>query len=198
MTDSKKSGFSEGFPVRPIATELGWDDLVLDAEVMEQIRALASRFERPDPAVKGRGLSRRIRPGYRAFFYGPPGTGKTLTASLLGKHMGREVYRIDLSMVASKYIGETEKNLSRLFDRAEQEDWILFFDEADALFGKRTEVRDSHDRYANQEVSYLWQRIEAFGGFVIMAASGKAHLEAFRKRFDVVIEFPPRTRRRPA
>lgn len=198
MPESIENDFSDGFPVQPIRTELGWDDLVLEAEVKEQVRALADRLDRPGSPSRARMVNRRIRTGYRALFYGPPGTGKTLTASLLGKHTGRDVYRIDLSMTVSKYIGETEKNLSALFDRAEPKDWILFFDEADALFGKRTSVRDSHDRYANQEVSYLLQRIDAFGGLVIMAASRKAHLdEAFLKRFDVVIEFPPRPLRSP-
>ena len=97
------------------------------------------------------GLARRVKPGYRALFYGPPGTGKTLTAALLGKYTERDVYRVDLSMIVSKYIGETEKNLAKLFDKAEHKGWILFFDEADALFGKRTGVQNAHDRYANQE-----------------------------------------------
>ncbi|MFC1879734.1 ATP-binding protein [Chloroflexota bacterium] len=99
-------------------------------------------------------MGSKIKPGYRVLFHGPPGTGKTLTATLLGKHTGRKVFRIDLSTVVSKYIGETEKNLAGLFDKARSKNWILFFDEADALFGKRTNVKDAHDRYANQEVSY--------------------------------------------
>jgi SpoVK/Ycf46/Vps4 family AAA+-type ATPase len=103
-------------------------------------------------------LKRWAKPGYRVLFHGPPGTGKTLAATILGKNTQRDVFRIDLSMVVSKYIGETEKNLSSLFDRARSKDWILFFDEADALFGKRTNVRDAHDKYANQEVSYLLQK----------------------------------------
>ena len=114
-------------------------------------------------------LSRKIKPGYRALFYGPPGTGKTLTASLLGKQFNKEVYRIDLSQVVSKYIGETEKNLEKVFSKAENKDWILFFDEADALFGKRSNVQNAHDKYANQEVSYLLQRVEDFPGLIILA-----------------------------
>ena len=96
-----------------------------------------------------------------------------MTASLLGKTTGRDVYRIDLSTVVSKYIGETEKNLSRIFDQAQSKGWILFFDEADALFGKRTKVEDAHDKYANQEVSYLLQRIEDFDGIIILASNMK-------------------------
>ncbi len=98
------------------------------------------------------GMAAKLRPGYRSLFYGPPGTGKTMTACLLGKSTGRDVYKVDLSLVVSKYIGETEKNLARVFDQAQHKGWILFFDEADALFGKRSETKDAHDRYANQEV----------------------------------------------
>ena len=120
-----------------------------------------------------------------------PGTGKTLTAGLLGKHTGHPVYKIDLSAVVSKYIGETEKNLSRIFDEAESKDWILFFDEADALFGKRTKVDHAHDRYANQEVSYLLQRLEHFDGVAILATNMKANLDrAFARRFESIIHFP--------
>ena len=118
-------------------------------------------------------------------------TGKTLTASLLGKETQRPVFRIDLSMVVSKYVGETEKNLSRVFDAAEDKDWILFFDEADALFGKRTKVQDSHDRYANQEVSYLLQRVEEYSGLVILATNFRGNLDdAFTRRFQSIINFP--------
>lgn len=114
-----------------------------------------------------------------------------LTAMLLGKSIGREVYRVDLSTVVSKYIGETEKNLAVLFDRAGNRDWILFFDEADALFGKRTGVKDAHDRYANQEVSYLLQRVEDFDGLVILASNFRANMdEAFLRRFNAIIRFP--------
>lgn len=101
-----------------------------------------------------------MKPGYRVLFYDPSGTGKTLTATLLGKYTERNVYRVDLSMVVSKYIGETEKNLAKRFHKAKRKGWILFFDEADALFGKCTGVCSAHDRYANQEVSYLLQRVE--------------------------------------
>ncbi|MCL7419576.1 MAG: AAA family ATPase [Methylobacter sp.] len=116
---------------------------------------------------------------------------KTLTATLLGKQAGKDVFRIDLSRVVSKYIGETEKNLSRLFDKAENKNWILFFDEADALFGKRTDIRDAHDKYANQEVAYLLQRIESYNGLVILATNQRANIdEAFVRRFQTIIHFP--------
>ncbi len=136
-------------------------------------------------------MKKRVKPGYRALFYGPPGTGKTLTATLLGKYTGKDVFRIDLSRVVSKYIGETEKNLSRLFDKAENKNWILFFDEADALFGKRTDIRDAHDKYANQEVAYLLQRIEAYNGLVILATNQRGNIDdAFIRRFQAIIHFP--------
>jgi SpoVK/Ycf46/Vps4 family AAA+-type ATPase len=109
----------------------------------------------------------------------------------LGKHTGKDVYRIDLSRVVSKYIGETEKNLSRLFDKAENKNWVLFFDEADALFGKRTDIRDAHDKYANQEVAYLLQRVESYNGLVILATNQRGNIDdAFVRRFQSMIHFP--------
>ena len=129
-------------------------------------------------------------PGCIALFHGQPGTGKTLTAMLLAKSLGRDVYRVDLSAVVSKYIGETEKNLDTVFDRANDGGWILFFDEADALFGRRTEVKDAHDRYANTEVSYFLDKIEKYYGLVILATNLRSHLDdAFLRRFPFVIDF---------
>jgi SpoVK/Ycf46/Vps4 family AAA+-type ATPase len=137
------------------------------------------------------GNGKKIKPGYRALFYGPSGTGKTLTATLLGKQFEKEVYRIDLSQVVSKYIGETEKNLEKIFNKAEHKDWILFFDEADALFGKRSNIQSAHDKYANQEVSYLLQRVEDFPGLVILASNNKNNIDgAFIRRFNSIIHFP--------
>ena len=137
------------------------------------------------------GLSRILKAGYRSLFYGPPGTGKTLAATLLGKRNGMDVYRVDLSMIVSKYIGETEKNLAKVFDLAENRDWILFFDEADALFGKRTSTQTSNDRHANQEVAYLLQRIEDFPGTVILATNLRTNIdEAFARRFQSMVYFP--------
>ena len=124
-------------------------------------------------------------------FYGPPGTGKTLTATLIGKKLGMDVYRVDLSQVVSKYIGETEKNLSNIFDQAESRNWILFFDEADSLFGARTQTNNSNDRAANQEISYLLQRVEDFPGIVILASNLKSNIdEAFSRRFQSSVYFP--------
>jgi SpoVK/Ycf46/Vps4 family AAA+-type ATPase len=136
-------------------------------------------------------LARRLKPGYRCLFHGGPGTGKTLTACLLGKRHGLPVYRVDLSRVVSKWIGETEKNLASLFDQAEDRGWILFFDEAEALFGKRTESRSANDRSANQQIAYLLQRLETYSGLAILATNQSAHLdEAFARRFQVSVLFP--------
>ncbi len=137
------------------------------------------------------GMHRKIKPGYRVLFHGPPGTGKTLTATLIGKYTGKDVFKIDLSLIVSKFVGETEKNLSQLFNRAENKNWILFFDEADALFSKRTNVKDAHDKYANQEAAYLLQRIESFDGLIILASNFKSNIdEAFIRRFHSIIHFP--------
>jgi AAA+ superfamily predicted ATPase len=183
--------FGADFPAREISTSLEWDDLVLSPSVMEQIEELKRWIEHNDTLMHAWGMRGKIKPGYRALFFGPPGTGKTLTATLLGKYTGRPVFRIDLSTVVSKYIGETEKNLANLFDKARNKHWILFFDEADALFGKRTNVKDAHDRYANQEVSYLLQRVEDFDGLAILASNFKANMDdAFLRRFNAIIRFP--------
>lgn len=186
-----KPRFSSEFPAEYIETDMTWDDLVLHPATLRQIHEIEHWITHNETLLQDWGMKKTIKPGYRALFYGPPGTGKTLTATLLGKHTGKDVFRIDLSRVVSKYIGETEKNLSRLFDKAENKNWILFFDEADALFGKRTDVRDAHDKYANQEVAYLLQRIESYSGLVILATNQRAHIdEAFVRRFQAIINFP--------
>lgn len=183
--------YSVTFPARRLTTTLAWEDLVLPPEVMEEVIHILG-WVRHGPKIMGAwGLSRMIKPGFRALFHGPPGTGKTLTASLMGAVCAMDVYRIDLSMMVSKYIGETEKNLAGVFDQAAHRNWILFFDEADALFGKRTQATSSNDRHANQETAYLLQRIEDFPGVVILATNMKANLdEAFFRRFQSAIYFP--------
>ncbi|MEM8488754.1 MAG: ATP-binding protein [Bacteroidota bacterium] len=187
----RRPRFGIGFPAERVETKLAWEDLVLPASTLQEIEELQSWLQHGATLMEDEAFGRRLKPGYRALFWGPPGTGKTFTAGLLGKHAGRDVYKIDLSMVVSKYIGETEKNLSRLFDKAENKDWILFFDEADALFGKRTNVRDAHDKHANQEVSYLLQRVENYNGLVILASNYKSNIDdAFMRRFQSIIHFP--------
>lgn len=182
---------SAEFPAQSIKTKLDWHDLVLHPGTLSQVQEIEIWFRHGKTLMHEWGMGHKLRPGYRALFYGPPGTGKTMTACLLGKSSGREVYKVDLSLVVSKYIGETEKNLARIFDQAQHKDWILFFDEADALFGKRSETQDAHDRYANQEVSFLLQRIETFDGIAILASNQKDNIDpAFARRFESMIYFP--------
>ena len=193
-----KPHFSMEFPAKRITTHLNWDELILEEHILEEIEEIHAWLKNHHTLMYEWGLGRKIKPGYRSLFYGPPGTGKTLTASLLGKTTGLDVYRVDLSKVVSKYIGETEKNLANIFDQAENKNWILFFDEADALFGKRTNTTDAKDRHANQEVAYLLQRVEDFPGVVILASNLKSNIDdAFARRFQSMIYFPmPRPHQR--
>ncbi len=187
---SQKPDYNINFPAKRITTFLDWDDLVLDQSTLDEVLEVRDWIAYGDTLLDDWGMRKKIKPGFRTLFYGPPGTGKTLTASLLGKSAELDVYRIDLSMVVSKFIGETEKNLANIFDQAENKNWILFFDEADALFGKRTQASSSNDRHANQEVSYLLQRVEDFPGIVILATNLKANLDdAFTRRFQSMIYF---------
>ena len=185
-----KPKLSNNFPAQLITTELNWTDLVLQEKTLDEIKEIEIWLKYNEKLLNDWKMQGKIKPGFRILFHGPPGTGKTMTACLLGKYTNRDVFRIDLSMVVSKYIGETEKNLSKLFDKAANKDWILFFDEADSIFGKRTNVRDAHDKYANQEVSYLLQRIESHAGLVILASNMKSNIDSsFTRRFNTIIEF---------
>lgn len=182
---------SAEFPAQLVTTPLGWNDLVLDEATRDEVGDIVTWTRHQRELLDEWGLRKRLKPGFRTLFHGPPGTGKTLTACLLGKATEMEVYRIDLSQVVSKYIGETEKNLASVFDLAEHGEWILFFDEADALFGKRTDSRNANDRAANQQVSYLLQRIEDFPGIVILATNLRSNLDdAFARRFQSMVHFP--------
>lgn len=183
--------YSIEFPARKITTSMLWEDLVLHPQTREQINDIEIWMSHHEAVIKDPTFGRKIKPGYRVLFYGKAGTGKTLTASLIGKKFELPVYRIDLSLVVSKYIGETEKHIEQVFSRAENKNWILFFDEADALFGKRTSVQSSNDKFANQEVSYLLQRIEDFKGLLILASNFKSNMDdAFLRRFHNIIHFP--------
>jgi AAA+ superfamily predicted ATPase len=183
--------FGPDFPAKLITTKMDWNDLIINSKTTQQIQDIKVWLDNHKALLHDWGMSKKIKGGYRALFYGPPGTGKTLTASLLGKEFGKDVYRIDLSQIVSKYIGETEKNLEKIFIKAEHKDWILFFDEADALFGKRSNVQSAHDKYANQEVSYLLQRVEDFPGLIILASNYKTNIDnAFVRRFNAIIHFP--------
>jgi hypothetical protein len=190
--------FGLDFPAKRITTNMEWDDAVLNTSTLNQIDDIMTWMEHNKTLLQDDVMRRKIKPGYRVLFYGPSGTGKTLTATLLGKHFKKDVYRIDLSQIVSKYIGETEKNLEKVFSKAGHKNWILFFDEADALFGKRTNVQNAHDRYANQEVSYLLQRIEDYPGLLILASNFKNNIDsAFVRRFHSMVYFPmPNTHER--
>jgi len=162
---------------RHLTTEYHWADLILNESSLQLMNELNETAKQQQPC--------------HALFYGSSGTGKTLAAALLGKELQKDVVRVDLSTVVSKYIGETEKNLEQLFLRAETKDWILFFDEADALFGKRTEIKDSHDRYSNLEIAYLLQRLEQHPGIVLFATNKKTNIDdAFIRRLRYDIHFP--------
>jgi len=185
-----KPDFSPNFPAKRIYTNQDWTDLVVTDLLMQGLEEIKDYIEHGKKLKNEYQFGKKIKPGFKVLFTGPPGTGKTLTTSLLGKNFNMDVYRIDLSMVVSKYIGETEKNLSRVFDMAESKEWILFFDEADALFGKRSSTSDSHDRYANQEVSFLLQRMEDFDGLIILCSNFKKNIdEAFFRRFQLILDF---------
>lgn len=182
--------FSIEFPAQPVTTEMEREDIVLSPATWASVDEILEWLEHKERFEALPGMKKRVRPGFRALFFGPPGTGKTMVASWLGKRTGRPVYRIDLSMVVSKYIGETEKNLANIFKKASAKGWILFFDEADALFGRRTQVSSSNDRHANQEVSFLLQRVESYDGLVILASNFKDNMdEAFTRRFDLMAHF---------
>lgn len=186
-----KPDYNIRFPAKRITTLLEWEDLVLAPEVYDDLNLITGWSEHSRAIMDDWKLDRIIKPGYRGLFHGPSGTGKTLTATLIGKRTQTDVYRIDLSMVVSKYIGETEKNLAGVFDQAQKKDWILFFDEADALFGRRTRTSNANDRHANQEISYLLQRLEDYPGVVILATNLKANIDqAFARRFQSVVYFP--------
>jgi MoxR-like ATPase len=170
-----------------------WEDLVLTAATERQVRAVVAAVRGQRRVYGAWGMRARVAGGLgvKALFAGPPGTGKTMTAAVLARDLGLDLYKIDLSAVVSKYIGETEKNLDRIFAAARGSNAILFFDEADALFGKRSQVSDAHDRYANIEVAYLLQALEEHEGVVILASNARKHIdEAFARRLHYVIEYP--------
>lgn len=183
--------FSTAFPAKRVTTALNREDLIIAESTARQLLEIERWLKYGKWLEEHTRLGKRLKPGFRALFYGPPGTGKTLAVTIFGKQYQRPVYRIDLSQIISKYIGETEKNLSNLFDKAENKNWILFFDEADALFGKRVNVKEAKDKYANQETAYLLQRIEDYPGLVILATNLKDNIDkAFIRRFHSIVQFP--------
>lgn len=185
-----------------IEVKASWRELILPQEPLDQLHEIASQVRGRTRVYDEWGFRHTMNRGYgiSALFIGPSGAGKSMAAEVIAQELNLYLYRIDLSAVVSKYIGETEKNLRQVFDAAEDGGAILFFDEADALFGKRSEVKDSHDRYANIEINYLLQRMEAFGGLAILATNMKNALDpAFWRRLRFIVNFPfpgPAERRR--
>ena len=178
---------------RKIAPHYTWGDIVLPADRLQQLHEICNQVKYRARVYDEWGFDRKLSlgKGLNVLFAGPSGTGKTMAAEVLAGELGLDLYKIDLSTVVSKYIGETEKNLAHIFDEAETSNAILFFDEADALFGKRSEVHDSHDRYANIEISYLLQRMEEYDGVAILATNLHKNMdEAFVRRMHFTVEFP--------
>lgn len=176
---------------RLLTSSLDWNSLILPKFVYDELDEIELWLKHGSMLEKEWQLEGKLRPGFRALFYGPPGTGKTLTATLLGKRTDRAVYRVDIGSVTSKYIGETEKNLEQVFAMAEKHNWLLFFDEADALFGQRVQTSGANDQFANQNVAYLLQRIESFTGIIILATNFQDNLDdAFFRRFEASVYFP--------
>lgn len=178
---------------RRVEPRAGWGDIVLPDDAMAQLREICMRATHGQRVLGDWGFGRKLTlgKGVNALFAGPSGTGKTLAAEIVAHELGYDLYKIDLSGIVSKYIGETERNLDRVFRAAHRANAVLFFDEADALFGKRSEVRDAHDRYANIEISYLLQKMEEFEGIAILATNLRQNLDdAFTRRLAFTIHFP--------
>ena len=178
---------------RRVDPEVGWDDLVLPPSVLVALKEVALRARHREQVLG----DWRMRPGggrghgVAALFAGDSGTGKTMSAEVIAHELGLDLYVVDLATVVDKYVGETEKNLERIFAAADGVNAVLLFDEADAVFGRRSEVRDAHDRYANIESAYLLQRMETFDGLAILATNLRANIdEAFTRRLDVLVDFP--------
>jgi hypothetical protein len=171
----------------------GWGDLVIAERQLDVLHSISAYLRHRDLVLSEWGYEKTVArtQGIKVLFAGESGTGKTMAGQVLARDLGLDLFRLDLATVVSKYIGETEKNLDRVFGAAEGSNAILFFDEADALFGKRSEVRDAHDRYANIEVAYLLQKMEGYPGAVILATNFRQNMDdAFLRRLDVVVDFP--------
>ena len=187
-SNSRLIGFA-----RKVANTYTWTDLVLPGPQKEQLREIIDHVRNHEAVYTEWGFRRKhaLGKGVNMLFSGPSGTGKTMAAGIIASELGLDCYKIDLSTVVSKYIGETEKNLNRIFAEAETSNAVLFFDEADALFGKRTEVKDSHDRYANIEVNYLLQKMEEHEGVVVLATNLSKNVdESFLRRVHFSVVFP--------
>jgi SpoVK/Ycf46/Vps4 family AAA+-type ATPase len=175
---------------RRISPTRTWDDIILSPDRTQLLHSVVERYRHSNQVYDDWGFSPTPSRGLVALFSGPSGTGKTLATEIIAGALGLDVFKLDLSSVVSKYIGETEKNLEQIFDAASAGNMVLFFDEADSLFGKRSEVKDARDRYANIEVSYLLQRLEAYDGLVILATNFEKNVDdAFLRRIHIRVEF---------
>lgn len=193
--EATKSVFDPDFLMAPLSTPFGPDDLVHAGQLHQPLGQIEAYLQNRESLTNQWQGGKHHHPGLKVLFYGPAGTGKTLAAALIGKKTGVDVYRIDLSAVTSKYIGETEKNLSRILERAENRNWILFFDEADALFGKRTSVADAHDRYSNADTSpassLFLTLLENYRGLAILSLDlGDTPGKDLYRRFHLAVHFP--------
>jgi SpoVK/Ycf46/Vps4 family AAA+-type ATPase len=188
-----QSGHGLARLARKVEPKYTWDDIVLPPDQLAHLREICNQATYRRVVYGEWGFDRKLSlgKGLNVLFSGPPGTGKTMAAEVIGNELQLDLYKIDLSQVVSKYIGETEKNLSEIFREAQTSNAILFFDEADALFGKRSEVKDAHDRYANIEIGYLLQKMEEYDGIAILATNMRQHMdEAFVRRMQAIVEFP--------
>jgi len=182
-----------GALARKVEPQYTWQELILPPDEVAQLGELCEQARQREKVYGEWGFTRKLSlgKGINALFFGPPGTGKTMAAEVIAGELQLDLYKIDLSQIVSKYIGETEKNLQQIFKQAEAADAILFFDEADALFGKRSEVKDAHDRYANIEIAYLLQKMEEYDGIAILATNLRQNLDdAFVRRLRFIVEFP--------
>ena len=187
-----KPRFSEDFPAHMLTTNLEWEDMILMPKTRDRLEEVKAYMEHYNTLVNDWGMAKHARPGCKILFYGDSGTGKTLAASLMGKYLGKDVYRVDISAVTSKYVGETSKRLDSLFNTAESKGWIIFIDEGDALLGQRKQAggSDNVSQYANQDVAYLLQRIETFDGIIIVATNLRSNIDsAFTRRFQSMVRF---------
>lgn len=182
--------FSMSFPATKVETLLDWDDLVLSDVTLNSLKDLEYWLKFESELFKNNSISKKIKKGYKVIFYGPSGTGKSLVAGLIGKKYDYDVYRVDVSQLSSKYIGETEKNIANLFNQAKNKKWILFFDEGESLFSKRSNSGSNNEKYSNQQVGFLLQMIEDFPGVLILATNLKGNMDdAFLRRFQKMIYF---------
>jgi SpoVK/Ycf46/Vps4 family AAA+-type ATPase len=187
------SGARLGDMARKITPRYDWEDIILPTDQIQILRELVSTVRHRSMVLEEWGLGKKLASSgaVTVLFAGPPGTGKTMSAEVIARDLGLDLYKIDLSSLVSKYIGETEKNLERIFTEAQSSNAILFFDEADAIFGKRSGVKDAHDRYANLEISYLLQRMESYDGVTILATNLRSNLdEAFLRRLQFAVDIP--------